>query len=51
MLSMEKGPYTIMASLGKGLYCLKELNGEKVFIYALIYYVMTLYMYHKFYQE
>ena len=25
-----KGPYTIVASLGKGLYRLKELNGEKV---------------------
>ena len=29
-----KGPYTIVASLGKGLYRLKEVNGEKVCIWC-----------------
>ena len=31
-----KGPYTITASLGKGLYRLKEQNGEKVLILVLV---------------
>ena len=35
-----KGPYTITASLGKGLYRLKEQNGDKVHIILVLKCVM-----------